>query len=56
MEYVIYTYEEVTGKYLVEADSSEEAQAKFEANPRKAGEQISYSAFAISVERVERTR
>lgn len=52
MEYTIHTDEEVEGIYLVEADSPEEAQAKFEANPRRTGEQISYSAYSIIVDRV----
>lgn len=53
MDFIVVTEETVTGRYRVEADTPEQAKEKFEANPRCEGEQLSYEAFSVKVEKVE---
>lgn len=51
--FLVATEESVRGFYTIEADNEEEARQMFENNPRKAGEQIDYSAYDIQVIGVE---
>lgn len=53
--FIVTTWEHVEGRYRVEADSAEEAQAKF-GNPKidwEKVEQLDYQAFEVDVRSVE---